>query len=324
MNFIIPMEPVASDEIKQGDGFIHEIKWDGIRGMTYVKDGSLRIFTKKGNERTEFYPELKQLETMIGKQNAVLDGEMIVLDGSGQPGFHNILLRETVKNRKNLQHYLKNYPVRYVIFDILMLEDKMLTKKPLHERKEILERVIAPKLQGNSSFFVSQVFENGVELYENMKLRNMEGIVSKSRSSLYLPGKKHNEWFKTKFTKKMLCIIGGILWKEELPNSLVMGIRTEESSGLVYMGKASLGLKGADILLLKNYKGRLVQKECPFTGDSIRNMDSQGCELTWISPALTCWVGFLELSNDGHFRHPKILGFTNIPPDKADGKVLTE
>ncbi len=324
MSLIIPMEPVASSEIKQGDEFIHEIKWDGIRGVTYVKNGSLRIFTKKGNERTEFYPELKQLQASLGKQDAVLDGELVVLDESGQPRFHNILVRETVKNGKNLQHYLKKYPVRYVIFDILMLEDKMLVQIPLYQRKQILEREIAPKLQGSDTIFISQTFKNGAQLYENMKLRNMEGIVSKRSRSLYLPGKKHNEWFKTKFTKKMLCVIGGVLWKEQLPNSLVMGIREEAGSRLVYMGKASLGLKGSDLLLLKNFRNRLVQKESPFTPDSIRDMDSRGCELTWVSPAITCWVGFLELSNDGHFRHPKILGFTNISPDRADGKVLTE
>ncbi len=323
MNWIIPMEPVSSPQVKQGKDFIHEIKWDGIRGMVYLEAGSMRIFTKKGNERTGYYPELTLLEKELGAGQVVLDGELVVLDASGQPSFHNVLVRETVKSKRNLQYYLRNYPVKYMMFDILMNNGELLTNRYLSERKKILEQVVSSVVASSDTFHLSRDYDNGKELYEIMKQKNMEGIVSKKRNSFYLPGKKHEEWYKTKFTKKMLCIIGGIVWKEKLPNSLLMGIKTEESSKLVYMGRASLGLKGSDLQLLKQYKNDLVQEECPFEL-AITDVNRSGTELTWTVPAITCWVSFLELSNDGVFRHPKILGFTNIPIDEANGKVLTD
>lgn len=323
MNWITPMEPVSIPNVKQGNDFIHEIKWDGVRGMVYLEAGSMRIFTKKGNERTGFYPELNLLEKELGAGQVVLDGELVALDASGQPSFHNVLVRETVKSKRNLQYYLRNYPVKYMMFDILMSNGELLTNRYLSERKKILEQVVSPVVAASDTFYLSRAYDNGKELYEMMKQKNMEGIVSKKLSSFYLPGKKHEEWYKTKFTKKMLCIIGGIVWKEKLPNSLLMGIKTEESSKLVYMGRASLGLKGSDLLLLKQYKNDLVQEECPFEL-AITDVNRSGTELTWTVPAITCWVSFLELSNDGVFRHPKILGFTNIPIDEANGKVLTD
>ncbi len=324
MSWIIPMEPVSISGIKQGDEYIHEIKWDGIRGMIYLQSGNIKVYTKKGNERTGFYPELNILETILGGKDMVLDGEIVVYDNRGHPSFHNVLVRETVKNKRNLQYYLKSYPVEYMLFDILMYNGEQLTRTALQERKHILEQVTAPVIQNSNTVFLSPIFENGNELYENMKLNNMEGIVSKKLNSYYMPGKKHEEWFKTKFTKKMLCIIGGIQWKDKLPNSLLMGIRTESDSKLFYMGKASLGLKGSDLQLLSQYRDQLVQKECPFEPYGITDIDITGTGLTWTVPAITCWIGFLELSNDGHFRHPKILGFTNLPMEEADGKVLTD
>lgn len=324
MNWIIPMEPVAIPGVRQGREYIHEIKWDGIRGMVYLQSGSMKVYTKKGNERTGFYPELNILEAALGEKDMVLDGEIVVQDNRGHPSFHNILVRETVKNKRNLEYYLRNYPIKYMLFDILMYNGRQLTRTALQERKNILEEAAAPVVKNSSTVFLSRVFENGNELYENMKLENMEGIVSKKLNSYYLPGKKHEEWFKTKFTKKMLCIIGGIQWKDKLPNSLLMGIRIGDGPKLFYMGKASLGLKGQDLQLLRQYKNELVQRECPFEPDGIADVDMTGTELTWTVPAITCWVGFLELSNDGHFRHPKILGFTNLPLDEADGKVLTD
>lgn len=324
MNWITPMEPVVFPGVKQGKEYIHEIKWDGIRGMIYVQAGKIRVFTKKGNERTGFYPELSILERAFIGQNMVLDGEIVVLDGAGQPSFHNILVRETVRSKRNLQYYQRNYPVKYIIFDILMNKSELLTHKALYERKEILNQIISPVTQLDNTVFLSQMFENGVGLYDSMKQKNMEGIVSKKLNSIYLPGKKHEEWFKTKFTKKMLCILGGIIWKDKLPNSLLMGIRAVEDSKMIYVGKASLGLKGSDLQLLRQYKDELVQEECPFEPDGITDIHSTGTELTWTYPAVTCWVSFLELTDDGHFRHPKILGFTKLSANEADGKVVTD
>ncbi len=318
------MEPVSLNKVKEGENFIHEIKWDGIRGLIYLQSGVMKLFTKKGNERTGFYPELEIISKVLKDRNIVLDGEIVVLDTSGQPSFHNVLIRETVKNKRNLDFYLKNYPVKYMVFDILMDKDKLLTKIPLSERKQILEKVISSVTSISDTVFLSQVFEAGSALYETMKEKNMEGIVSKKLNSFYLPGKKHEEWFKTKFTKRMLCIVGGIQWKDKRPNSLLMGTKTEESAKLLYMGRASLGLKGTDLQLLMQYKDNLIQEECPFDETGSADFDKSGTELTWTVPALTCWVSFLELSNDGHFRHPKILGFSNLPAKAANGKVLTD
>ncbi len=324
MNWIVPMEPMSIPQVKEGPFYIHEIKWDGIRGMVYLQQHDMHIFTKKGNDRTGFYPELHILKEALGDREAVLDGEMVVNDKNGLPAFHNALVRETVKNKRNLEYYLKNYPVSYMVFDILFLRGKILTGLPLKERKQILEELMAPVARQIGNVFLSEVFDDGRSLYESMKLKNMEGIVSKNIESLYIGGKKHGEWFKTKFTKKMLCVVGGIQWKQENPNSLILGVKNEEGPELIFMGKASLGLKGSDISLLKEYGKELMQKECPFGKESISELDMTGTGITWTVPALTCWISFLELSNDGHFRHPKIAGFTRFPAEEADGKVLTE
>lgn len=122
----------------------------------------------------------------------------------------------------------------------------------------------------------------------------------------------------------MLCVVGGIQWKSINPNSLVLGIKPPGSEKLVYVGKASAGLKQSDLMLIKEYIGQLEWKECPFTTDETIELDRTGERFTWLYPALTCWISFLELTNNGHLRHPKIEGFAVLPIEEADGKVLTE
>ncbi len=324
MNWIIPMEPVICPAVKAGADYIHEIKWDGIRGMVYVENGSIKIYTKKGKERTGFYPEIDILKKGLGGKNAVLDGEFVVLDEDGTPSFYKSLIRERVRNSSRLQYYTNAYPVCYMVFDILKYGDKILVNMPLIERKQILEKNLSSFTGDDTNIFITKSYPDGKELFEKMKAQNMEGIVSKKTDSLYIGGKKHDAWFKTKFIKKMLCVVGGIQWKSLQPNSLVMGIKPRDSEKLVYVGKASIGLKQSDLMLIKEYAGQLEQEECPFTTDEIIQLDKTGDRFTWLQPALTCWISFLELTNDGHLRHPKIEGFAVLPAEEADGKVLTE
>ncbi|PYG88152.1 bifunctional non-homologous end joining protein LigD [Ruminiclostridium sufflavum DSM 19573] len=324
MNWIAPMEPIGIDAVKDSSEYIHETKWDGIRGLVYIQNSELKIYTKGGKERTAFYPELGVLAEKFKSKDIILDGEMVVFDKNGLPSFYSSLVRESVKSEKNLKYYQKNYPVNYFVFDILQYKDKLLTGYGLRERKQLLGQVTDSLTGKNNFFHLSEAYTDGRELFKKMKEKNMEGIVSKKITSPYISGKKHDAWYKTKFTKKMLCIIGGILWKNKEPYSLALGVKIAESEKLNYVGKASLGLKASDFKLIKEYREKLIQEECPFSEDSAAGLDTKGNELTWTNPFITCWVNFLELSNDGHLRQPKLAGFTSLPASEADGKVLTE
>ena len=324
MNWIAPMDPISCGTVKEGSEYIHEIKWDGIRGLVYLLNGQLNIYTKKGNIRTAFYPELGAIYDEFKSNDIILDGEIIVFDKNGMPSFYNSLVRESVKSQKNLKYYQNNYPINYIVFDILKYRDELLISYPLQQRKQLLQELLSSLINRNNTIYLSDIYTDGKELFEKMKQKNMEGIVSKKINSMYLQGKHHEAWFKTKFTKKMLCIIGGVVWKHGETNSLILGIKANEDKKINYIGKASLGLKGSDLKLLKEYRDKLIQEECPFSENSIEGMNTKENELTWVSPLITCWISYLELSNDGHLRHPKILGFTSLPAEEANGKVFTE
>lgn len=320
MELIIPMEPINTPQVIDNPDFVHEIKWDGIRGIVYINNAGVKVFTKKGNERTANYPEFQYLYQKLGAHKIVLDGEIIVPDHEGKPSFYNSLIRERVRNLKALPGYINNYPAKYMVFDILYYKDKLITNLKLNERKSILTETISPIM--NDFLVLSRTFSNGQELFAKMKENNMEGIVSKNINSRYIGGKKHEAWFKTKFIKKILCIIGGIQWDGQRPNALVMGIKSEESPLLTYICKASLGLTQSDISLLKQYYTDLASEKCTFEPESLKNFEANGTRVTWINPLITCWVSFLELTNTGQLRHPKIIGFTSLPPESANGKIL--
>lgn len=327
------MEPITTKTMVIGPQWTHQIKWDGIRGLTYFDScssngESLRIFTKRGRERTGFYPELNQLENMIQGKNAILDGELVVLGDDSRPTFQLSLARDRVKSLEKLPYYTRTYPVIYVIFDILYFNNQNLTQIPLDQRRELLYNTIRAESihtdsmqtdynQSGSNVIITDDFNDGQALFELMKKKNWEGIVSKKLNSPYLPAKNHKAWYKYKAMKKILAAICGIQLKDDFPNSLVLGINQEGK--WIYIGKASLGLTQEDLKNLKDYSKVKDYGKCPFP-EAIKQYGRElSGPITWLEPEITCWISFLEWTNDGVLRHPKILGFTSHKAEETDG-----
>ncbi|GKX29504.1 DNA ligase [Vallitalea longa] len=311
MELIRPMEPILSNEIIKDSEFIHQIKWDGIRGITYIKNNNHRVFTKNGNERTKFYPEINEINKLFKGKSGIIDGEIIVLDDNLRPTFNYILNRERVRTYDKIKHYANKYPIKYIVFDILYLDDSDLRNLPLKKRNEMLNEI----LNKNSTITITDSFDDGVLLYNLMEEKNYEGIVSKNINSKYIAGKKHDMWYKTKIFKKMLAVIGGIQYSGNTIKSLLLGIYSDEK--FIYIGNASIGLKQSDL--------KLLQENLDFLSNeySIFNNINKAKNVIWLKPILTCWVSFLEWTNKSSLRHPKIIGFSKMKPNEANGEEYT-
>lgn len=312
MDLIIPMEPLLTDTIKNDKDWIHQVKWDGIRGMTYLQEDSVKVFTKKGNERTDFYPELQHISQLFKGKGAVLDGEIIIFDNDGRPSFSDVLIRERIRNKKNIDYYSRKYPIKYILFDLLFLDEKDLRCLPLYKRMELLR----DRITKSEGVTVTDDFYDGQALYDLMKQKNFEGIVSKNIYSSYSPGKKHSEWYKVKINKKILAVIAGIGLKNNFPSSLMLGIYRNHQ--LHYIGNVSSGLTINELNMLKSHTKHLQVMASPFVNTSKKDKN-----IIWFQPELTCWVGFMEWTNHGSLRHPKIIGFSKIDAMEANGKEFT-
>lgn len=112
-------------------------------------------------------------------REAVLDGEIVVVNGSGRPQFYELLRR-------------RGEPVFYA-FDVLMLDGRDLRSLPLLERKHILRRVV----KTHPRILYARHFErSGCDLFRLVCEQDLEGIVAKRRDAAYGEG-----WFKIRNPK---------------------------------------------------------------------------------------------------------------------------
>ncbi len=295
------MEPVSVPKVVKQPGFIHQVKWDGIRCASVIEGGEITLFTKKGGVCTAAYPELRALPGQVDAKRAVLDGELVVFV-EGRPSFYHVLRRGFTRSEAGIRRLASQIPVKYIVFDILFLDGEDLRGRPLAERQRIMRK----RFTNSPAAALTDSFEDGEALFALMKQKNMEGIVSKRLESRYVPGKKHSDWFKTKISKKLLCVVTGVQLKNSLPASLSLGVYREGE--LTAVGAVSTGLKQSDWALIRDF----MQKEK--TGEEK--------DVVWVRPYLTCWVRFAEWTDHMTLRHPVLLGFSDSGASEATGEEV--
>lgn len=156
------------------DDFLFELKMDGFRALAHVGQHETRLVSRKGNIYRSFV-ELAAAIHLDLDCEAVLDGEIVVLDQTGRPQFYELLRR-------------RGEPV-FFVFDALWLDGQDLWSRPLIERKRILRGIIPE--QPSAMLYARHIERNGIEFYRLAYEQDLEGIVAKLKHGAYGEG-----WFK--------------------------------------------------------------------------------------------------------------------------------
>lgn len=187
----IPAKPPAPqlarlvDAPPSGDGWLHELKWDGYRLLATIRDGEARLWSRNGLDWTERVPEVRDALGLLGLRDALLDGELVA--GSGCREDFN-LLQQVLSGERQGQ-------LRCMLFDLLHVDGVDLSNVALVERKALLERVLAkaPTTLAYSSHGIG----DGEAAFAAAVEAGFEGIVSKRVDATSHPG-RGDDWRKAK------------------------------------------------------------------------------------------------------------------------------
>ena len=166
-----PMLATPTTSVPTGEGWLHEVKWDGMRILADVHEGRLVLTSRNGNDVTASFPELAGLAAAY--DDMLLDGEVVALD-AGRPSFAALAERMHVQDRRKAERLAATRPVTFMVFDLLRLFGQDLTSQPLSARRALLERL---DLDGRH-WQVPPVYADGAELYRATMEQGLEGVVS--------------------------------------------------------------------------------------------------------------------------------------------------
>src|SRR6266481_4976381 len=292
-----------SEKPFSSDDWLFEIKWDGIRALAVIEDGTTKLVARSARSISFEYPEFRDLAKHTRARTAVLDGEIVVLDDKGRSSFQRLQGRFGVENpSEKLQEQL---PVTYYFFDVLYCDGYDVRRSPLIERKQLLQQLVVT----NERIRISDhQIGNGIELFEAAISNGLEGLVAKRMASPYPEGRTSN-WLKFKAVKEVDAVVCG--WTDprggrQYFGSLLVGLY--EKSALRFIGGVGTGFPNTLERELYEKLQQIPAKKCPFTP-----VPQARERAHWVQPKIVARVGYAEWTSDNHLRQPRFLG---LQPDR--------
>lgn len=308
----------TSGRLPVGDGWTYEVKWDGMRALVAAGPGvPFSITSANGREVANSYPDLEPGASSVPVP-AIVDGEIVALDGDGNPSFGLLQQRMHVASRTDAMRRAERVPISYVVFDLVHLDGRDITALPWHERRRLLEDLF-DDWDGDARWQLVPTFDDGPALLAACEARGLEGVMAKRVDSRYEPGRRSRSWVKVKVRRQQEFVIGGWLPGEGNRSgrmgALLVGYYDQPGAGeLRFAGRVGTGFSDAELARLGETFATLRRDECPFVPPPSR---AEAPHATWIEPSLVCEVAFTEWTGEGRLRHPAYLGLRNDkdPPD---------
>ncbi|WP_164258105.1 non-homologous end-joining DNA ligase [Streptomyces sp. SID10853] len=286
-------------------GWAAEVKWDGMRALTYLDaHGGVTAYSRSGRDATARYPELGAAADLVSDAPLILDGEVVALDDRGLPSFGLLQQRMMLARQGSIRAARVQTPVVLMAFDVLEHRGIPVAGRPYMERRQLLEQL---RLPDDAPITVPPAWiEDASAGIQWTRDRQMEGAILKRLTSRYQPDRRSPDWIKIKFRPSADVVIGG--WSADArgePRSLLVGI--PDANGLRYVGAVGSGLSGVQRRVLRPLLNAAAAETPPFTGQVPRTPAAH-----WVLPLLQGEVEYAELTRDGILRQPSWKGLRGL------------
>jgi DNA ligase D-like protein (predicted ligase) len=311
--FIVPMECLAVTRLPDGPEWLYEIKLDGYRAVAINSRGKVSLFSKNRKSFNRQYPYIMEALCDL-PENTIVDGEVVALDDAGRPDFNLLQHSRSQASR-----------ICYFVFDLLIYENRDLTRLPFIERRQIMISVL--KFH-SSRIRAAQHFETSAEeMVRAVRQQGLEGVIAKRKDSRYEAGKRSGSWAKYRLNRGQELVIGGYVPGAHGLDSIVVGYYRGKE--LFYIARVRNGFVPARRRQVFARLRALEVAVCPFVnlpethrgrwGEGLTAKDMEKC--VWVRPELVAQIEFLEWTESDHLRHSKFAG---LREDKDARTVIKE
>ena len=292
----------------EGEGWLHELKWDGYRLLAAIHGGKVTLWSRNALDWSERAPEVRDALAALGLHDALFDGELIA--GQGR--------REDFNRLQQVLSGERQGRLRLVLFDLLQVDGVDLSSVPLLDRKRLLERMLrgAPPALAYSSHGIGdarQAFQAALEA-------GFEGIVSKRADAAHHAG-RGDDWRKTKAQASAeYAVIGYTPPKGSRRGIGALLLATPDAQhGWRYAGRVGSGFDDAQ---LQSLGKRLAGRGGPAPSVHVPDNDTDLRQARWLAkPAFVVEVFTRGTGGRGLLRQ---ASFKALRPDKPVASLVDD
>ena len=293
-----------TEEVPQGDGWLHEIKFDGYRMVCRIDGDRVRFITRNQQDWTARLEPLVQAVKKLDIAQCMLDGEIVVMRKDGTTDFQAL---------QNAFRDGRSSDMHYYVFDLVYLDGYSLMAVPLEERKRVLTELVLKKPTNKKIHLSEHLSGSGQELMQTACKLHLEGIISKRLDRPYREGRAQ-DWLKTKCLKHDEFVIGGFTepaGSRSAFGALLVGYH-DDQGGLKYSGKVGTGFDQKTLKSLLKKLTPLVKNSSPFS--DLSRTTGQAKTVHWVKPVLVAQIAYGSRTSDGKLRHASFQGLREDKP----------
>lgn len=303
-----------SDSAPQGEEWLSELKFDGYRGLCRIDAGRAAIYTREGLDWSHRWPVLAEALARLPVDQAWIDGEVVALDAEGRISFE--ALQNLARGDRQQANGIR---LAFYAFDLLYLNGHDVRQLPLHQRKELLRKVIPGSDEQGLLLYSEHIAGHADEVFRHACQHGMEGIVVKRADAPY-SGRRDRNWLKIKCEHRQEFVIAGYTepaGQRSGFGAILVGVHDAQGR-LQYAGRVGTGFDERLLAsMLKQFRQREQDEPAffnPPTGQQRRGVH-------WLKPELVAEVKFAQWTQSGILRHGS---FVALREDKKPEEIVRE
>jgi ATP-dependent DNA ligase len=211
----------------------YEPKWDGFRCIAFRDGSEVDLRSRHDRPLARYFPELVEAFRALGDDRVVIDGEIYLPAGPGEPGLDfAALMGRLHPAASRVERLARERPALFVGFDLLARGDADLRERPFRERRAELEDVLAnppPRIVLTSSTADPAVAR---AWFERSSGGGVDGVMAKDVELAYEPGRR--TMIKVKPERTADCVVAGMRYLVDaatpLVSSLILGLHDADGA----------------------------------------------------------------------------------------------